>query len=65
MDDQEFIELKKLRAEVKAELDKLDHSIRLLRNWMNHRGKGRHYSLAARKAMSDAAKQRLIDKRKF
>jgi hypothetical protein len=64
MDNQKIIELKELRAEVKAELDKLDASIRLLRNWLEHRGKGRNYSLAARKAMIDAAKQRWIDKRK-
>lgn len=64
MDDQKIVELMKLRAEVKAGLDKLEASIRLLLNWMNHRGKGRHYSLAARKAMSDAAKQRWIEKRK-
>lgn len=54
----------KKRIAVKAELDKLDHSIRLLLNWINHRGKGRYYSVAARKLMSDAAKQRYVDKRK-
>jgi hypothetical protein len=64
MDDQKIVELKKLRAEVKAKLDKLDASIRLLRNSLEHRGKGRHYSAAARKRMSNAAKQRQIDKRK-
>jgi len=55
MDEQKIIELMKKRAAFEAELDKLDHSIRLLRNWMKHRGRGRHYSLAARKRMSDAA----------
>ncbi len=64
MDDHKITELIKLRAEVKGELDKLDASIRLLRNWLEHRGKGRHYSAAARKRMSDAAIQRQIDKRK-
>jgi hypothetical protein len=65
MDERNIAELKKLRAEVKAELDKLDRSIRLLRNWLEHRGKGRHYSAATRKRMSDVAKQRWIDKWKF
>ena len=65
MNDHKITEVMKLRAEVKAELDKLDRSIRLLRNWLEHRGKGRHYSSAARKRMSDAAIQRRIDKRKF
>jgi hypothetical protein len=64
MDDRKIAELMRLRVEVKAELDKLDRSIRLLRNWLEHRGKGRHYSAATRKRLSDAAKQRQIDKRK-
>jgi hypothetical protein len=62
--DDQIVELMKKRIAVKAELDKLDHSIRLLLNWINHRGKGRYYSVAARKLMSDAAKQRYVDKRK-
>ena len=65
MDNHKIPELIKLRAEVKAELDRLDASIRLLRNWLEHRGKGRHYSAAVRKRMRDAAIQRRIDRRKF
>jgi len=64
MDDHQIAELMKLRAEVKAELDKLEASIRLLRNSLEHRGKGRHYSVATRKAMSDSAKRRQIERRK-
>jgi hypothetical protein len=64
MDDHKIVELMKLRAEVKAELDKLDASIRLLRNWLEHCGKRRHYSAAARKAMSEAAKKRWAAKNK-
>jgi hypothetical protein len=65
MDDRNIAELKKLRTEVKAELDKLDRSIRLLRNWLEHRGKGRRYSAATRKRMSGAAKQWWIEEGKF
>ena len=65
IDEHKIVELKKLRAEVKTELDKLEASIRLLRNWMKHRGKGRHYSAAARKRMSDVAKERWIRQRKL
>ena len=65
IDDRKIAKLKKLRAKIKAELDKLDASIRLLRNSLEHRGRGRHYTLADRKRMSDAAKQRQIDQRKY
>jgi hypothetical protein len=63
IDDRKIAKLKKLRAKIKAEPDKLDASIRLLRNSLEHRGKGRHYTEADRKRMSDAAKQRQIDRR--
>jgi hypothetical protein len=66
MGDHNIAELKKLRADVKVELDKLNATIRLLRNWLEHRGrgKGRQYSAAARKRMTDAAIQSRIQKRK-
>ena len=64
MDDHKIPELMKLRAEVKAEFDRLDASIRVFRNWLEHRGSGRKYNAAARKRMSDAAIKRWAAKNK-
>jgi hypothetical protein len=65
MDDRKIIELMKERAAVKARLDKLDVRIALLDDpWTKRQGRGRHYSVAARKRMSDAAKRRWAAKRK-
>jgi hypothetical protein len=65
MDDQNILKLMKQRAKLQTRLDKLDARIALLRTpWRKRATRGRRYSAADRKRMSDAAKQRWIDMRK-
>jgi hypothetical protein len=65
MDDEKIAKLVKQRAAVKARLDKLAARIALLSDpWTKRQGRGRRYSAAARKRLSEAAKKQWADKKK-